>query len=107
MTPSAPLQVHVRIRPLISEEKGHHLADMDLEKDGRIRVRPPAAKLAVNPNFRAPPLRRRAHPKEYGVFDRVFGEKCDNQDVYQAAVRPLLQDLTSSCVYTYGHTGSG
>jgi len=45
-------------------------------------------------------------------FDMTFGENCDNEELYQATVRPLLRKMatqigTSATVFAYGQTGSG
>lgn len=44
------------------------------------------------------------------VFDRVFSDSCDNEDVYQDTAKPLVEALfeggRSTC-FAYGQTGAG
>jgi hypothetical protein len=130
-----PVQVYVRVRPLIKEEDGHTLMDYKIKNGGeeetpssssssssaRLHVKIPAKKRAINPAFyqaaAAPPPRFLLQREDWKVFEgftRVLGPESTNEMVYNATIlQPCLlltQVVTrnqSACIFTYGHTGSG
>ena len=123
-----PVQVFVRVRPLIDEENGHALLEYKLIKDGvcvestatpstSIQLTMPSKNRVLNPTFqtRAPPpkLRRpwRDEHKLFHGFTRVLEPDTTNEEVYLTTMKPLMRSVSteghSACVFTYGHTGSG
>ncbi|XP_072314010.1 kinesin-like protein KIF3B [Eucyclogobius newberryi] len=92
------VRVVVRCRPFTKkEEKGacENVLDVDL-KLGQIAIRNP----------RAPP----EEPLKVFTFDAVYGWSSTQRDVYDDAVRPLVESVLrgfNGTIFAYGQTGTG
>ncbi|CAB9505402.1 Kinesin-like protein [Seminavis robusta] len=113
-----PVQVFVRLRPLIPEEEGHEVIEFKTnDRQSQFQLKQPSQEEApakINPVFAgAPPLRRRKDQwKSFDGFNKILKDDKNNEQVYQATIQPLVtavaeQPNLSACVFTYGHTGSG
>jgi hypothetical protein len=72
----------------------------------RVRVRPGAKKSAV----RTHSTKELSVDDKRWAFDRVYGPDSQQSDVYEEAVKPLVEatlDGYNSTVFAYGQTGSG
>ena len=72
----------------------------------RVRVRPGAKKSAV----RTHSTKELSVDDKRWTFDRVYGPDSQQSDVYEEAVKPLVEatlDGYNSTVFAYGQTGSG
>ena len=95
------LSVCVRKRPIFEHE----------QKQGEFDVATAGSRSLVLHDARLHPDMRNAFMNHNTFrFDRVFGEGCDNDDVYRDGVAPLVSDAAgggNSTVMMYGQTGSG
>jgi len=88
MSAEVPLQVVVRVRPLIGEE---------INRDACLYCVPNEAEIVVG------------HGRHF-YFDHVLNEESSQADVYDCCVRPLCLAFFegyNATVFTYGQTGSG
>ena len=72
----------------------------------RVRVRPGSKKSCV----RTHSTKELSVDDKRWAFDRVYGPKSSQEDVYEEAVKPLVEatlDGYNSTVFAYGQTGSG
>ena len=72
----------------------------------RVRVRPGSKKSCV----RTHSTKELSVDDKRWAFDRVYGPDSQQSDVYDEAVRPLVEatlDGYNSTVFAYGQTGSG
>uniref|UniRef100_M4BTC5 Kinesin-like protein n=1 Tax=Hyaloperonospora arabidopsidis (strain Emoy2) TaxID=559515 RepID=M4BTC5_HYAAE len=92
LTPSLPtnVQVAVRCRPLISREKA-------AGRGAVVQCKPHSSEVAI--------VKRKTY-----TFDRVFGQYSTQKDVFDAVVRPAVDEALAgyNCtVFAYGQTGTG
>ncbi|XP_061896968.1 kinesin-like protein KIF3B [Entelurus aequoreus] len=98
MKPCEAVRVVTRCRPLSSKEEAANcqsILELD-DKLGQIRVRNP----------KAPP----DEPVKVFTFDSVFGRESKQSDIYDDAVRPLVDAVLggfNGTVLAYGQTGTG
>lgn len=96
------IRVVVRKRPLNSKER-------DRGEEDVVEVEPEAGGLVVNETKTRVDLTKYVERHQF-KFDCTLGEDVNNEQVYQATVRPLVETLFHqgrSTVFAYGQTGSG
>ncbi|XP_060918245.1 kinesin family member 3Cb [Labrus mixtus] len=92
------VRVVVRCRPLSRKEEataGENILDID-DKLGQITIRNP----------KAPP----DEPMKVFTFDSVYGWESKQNDIYDDAVRPLVESVLhgfNGTIFAYGQTGTG
>lgn len=95
---SESLRVVVRCRPLSRREElsgCENILDVD-EKLGQITIRKP----------RAPP----EEPMKVFTFDSVYGIESKQRDIYDDAVRPIVESVVqgfNGTIFAYGQSGTG
>ncbi|XP_061824025.1 kinesin-like protein KIF3C [Nerophis lumbriciformis] len=98
MKPCEAVRVVTRCRPLSSKEEAANcqsILELD-DKLGQIRIRNP----------KAPP----DEPVKVFTFDSVYGRESKQSDIYDDAVRPLVDAVLggfNGTVLAYGQTGTG
>jgi len=131
MAAEPPVQVYIRVRPLIKDEAGHTMMDYKVHTDSgggggkvessssALHVKMMGKQRSINPAFAAnltaaPPrfLSQREDWKVFEGFTRVLEPESTNESVYAATAKPLILPQVvsgnrSACIFTYGHTGSG
>ena len=88
---AAPVEVYVRVRPLVERERGEAVT-LRVSEDARTVIA-------------TAPQHAKAEQKEY-TFTRAFGEHCSNEDIYSQAVEQGLEDAItrgmSYLLFSYG-----
>ncbi|KAK3287602.1 hypothetical protein CYMTET_4902 [Cymbomonas tetramitiformis] len=103
--PHAKVVVMVRKRPLNKKEEGSRAFDVITMFDrdtGRLVLHEPKTKVDMS----------KCVDNHHFAFDKIFAEHTANQEVYDHAVRPLVEQCISqegcmATAFAYGQTGSG
>jgi hypothetical protein len=83
--PSRNVQVAVRCRPLNSREKNAGVMHV-------VSTDPANKRVSVN---------HKKTDRSYGPYDKVFGPYATQSDIFEAVVRPIVQEVMQVCVYVH------
>ena len=116
-----PVDVYVRMRPLVGDEikENHEMINYTIKFNKKTKTSIAFKDNNENKdtnnetNNSAPKMPKRRdnkNGKKYKGFTKILIPKDNNNDTYNACIKPILVKFYSGlpiCAFAYGHTGSG